>query len=311
MNGVAVQDVHVRHRRALHAGSWYSSSAPSLRRSLTRWLESSLLAPSMHPRPFPRLRAIIAPHAGYSYSGRIAAYAYNAVDTSRISRVFVMGPSHHVYMRDKCAITTASILETPLGSLAVDIPTISKLYELSPNSFVPFDIDADEQEHSIEMHLPYLRHVFGEREVSIVPIVVGNLSENKEAELGALLAPWVADESTLFVISSDFCHWGQRFNYTRYSPGDGDVWQSIEKLDRAGMDAIETCNHHVYSNYQKNTENTICGRHPISILIVAFEHIRQTRGFTADIKFVKYDQSSKCMNMDDSSVSYASAWAHI
>lgn len=301
----------VRRRRASHAGSWYSASAQSLRRSLTRWLESAMGAPSAHPRPFPALRAIIAPHAGYSYSGRIAAYAYAAVDASRIMRVFVLGPSHHVYLQNRCALSGAAVLDTPLGPLPVDVDTVNALYEHAPSLFQPLALDADENEHSVEMHLPYLRHVFTGRHVNVVPVVVGNLSEAKEREIGAVLAPWLADESTLFVISSDFCHWGTRFDYVRYEPSDGDIWQSIEKLDRQGMRCIESGCHHTYAEYQQNTENTVCGRHPIGVLMGAIAQLKETHSLNIETRFVKYDQSSKCRSMDDSSVSYASAWAYL
>ncbi len=297
-------------RRASHAGSWYSASAQSLRRSLTRWLDTSLNAPSSHPRPFPALRAVIAPHAGYSYSGRIAAYAYSAIDTERIKRVFVLGPSHHVYIRNRCALSTASVLETPLGTLSVDIETIAELYQKAPSLFQPFHIDADEDEHSIEMHLPYLRHVFAGKQVSIVPIVVGNLSLQKEREIGTVLAPWLADESTFFVVSSDFCHWGTRFDFVRYDPSDGDIWQSIEKLDRQGMECIESGDHSCYAYYQQSTQNTICGRHAIGILLAGLAHLREEHVADIRLKFVMYDQSSKCRSLNDSSVSYASAWAY-
>lgn len=310
LGGMAAEIVEVR-RRASHAGSWYSASPQSLRRSLTRWLDTSLNAPSSHPRPFPALRAIIAPHAGYSYSGRIAAYAYSAIDTESIKRVFVLGPSHHVYIRNRCALSTATVLETPLGNLPVDVDTIRELYMKAPNLFEPFDIEADEDEHSVEMHLPYLRHVFAGKQVSVVPIVVGNLSVQKESEIGRVLAPWLTDEATLFVVSSDFCHWGTRFDFVRYRPSDGDIWESIEKLDRQGMECIESCDHSTYAHYQETTQNTVCGRHPIGVLLGAVGHLRAQLAADIRIKFVMYDQSSKCRSLNDSSVSYASAWAYL
>jgi len=71
----------------------------------------------------------------------------------------------------------------------------------------------DEQEHSLEMHLPFLSKVFQGHNVNLVPILVGNLTKAKEQEYGQILAPYLDDNETLFVISSDFCHWGQDFDY--------------------------------------------------------------------------------------------------
>lgn len=72
---------------------------------------------------------------------------------------------------------------------------------------------------------------------------------------------------SLFVISSDFCHWGQRFRYTYYDRSVGEIWQSIQKLDKQGMSLIETLNPSAFTEYLKKYGNTICGRHPIGVLL--------------------------------------------
>ncbi|MPC56296.1 Protein MEMO1 [Portunus trituberculatus] len=72
---------------------------------------------------------------------------------------------------------------------------------------------------------------------------------------------------SLFVISSDFCHWGQRFRYTYYDRSVGEIWQSIQKLDKQGMNLIETLNPSAFTEYLKKYGNTICGRHPIGVLL--------------------------------------------
>ena len=71
----------------------------------------------------------------------------------------------------------------------------------------------DEQEHSLEMHLPFIAKVFKGHNVSLVPILVGNLTKAKEKEYGKILAPFFEDKETLFIVSSDFCHWGDDFDY--------------------------------------------------------------------------------------------------
>lgn len=69
------------------------------------------------------------------------------------------------------------------------------------------------------------------------------------------------------MISSDFCHWGQRFRYTYYDRSVGEIWQSIQKLDKQGMNLIETLNPSAFTEYLKKYGNTICGRHPIGVLL--------------------------------------------
>lgn len=94
-------------------------------------------------------------------------------------------------------------------------------------------VETDEDEHSIEMHLPYIAKVFEQhRDFTIVPILVGSLSPDREAQYGRVLAKYLADPSNFFVVSSDFCHWGQRFRYTHYDKSCGEIYQSIQRLDQ-------------------------------------------------------------------------------
>lgn len=254
------------------------------------------------------VHAVIAPHAGFSYSGSTAAYAYSAVDVRRFSRVFVLGPSHHVYLRDRCAVSDAHSLETPLGELPVDRDVVDGLLDTDDRSarFVKMTTEMDEAEHSIEMHLPYIRHIFAGRDVKVVPIVVGSLSEEKERNFGRMLSAWIGDGETFFVISSDFCHWGSRFGYTRVDRTLQNIWQGIERLDREGMSCIESGDHSAFCNYQRRTENTVCGRHPIGVLMSALAYCQANTGRSFTTNFVRYKQSSRCESMTDSSVSYAS-----
>ncbi|CDF32954.1 unnamed protein product [Chondrus crispus] len=167
--------------------------------------------------------------------------------------------------------------------------------------------DMDAAEHSIEMHLPYVRHVFRDVHVKVVPVVVGSLSEEKERSFGRLFSTWLGDGESFFVISSDFCHWGTRFRYTTVDRRSEFIWQGIQRLDRDGMDAIESGSHSAFCNYQTRTDNTICGKHPIGLLLTALSYCSKHSGHNFSIRFVRYEQSSKCLTTSDSSVSYASA----
>jgi len=122
-----------------------------------------------------------------------------------------------------------------------------------------------------------------------------------EGHYGALLQKYLDDPSNFFVISSDFCHWGKRFDYTYYDQTDGPIHKSIEALDRRGMEAIESQDPEKFYTYQKKFENTICGRHPIGVFL---QMISQSK-LKFKLKFVQYAQSSQCTDDEDSSVSYA------
>lgn len=287
-----------RVRRASHAGSWYTNDAKKLDEELERWLRECSLVKS------PDVRGVIAPHAGYSYSGRAAAYAFGNIDPAVISRVFLLGPSHHHYT-PKCALSRCSVYSTPLGDLPVDLEVIEELW--STEKFEYMDRHVDEAEHSMEMHLPYLAKVFHGYPVKVVPILVGALSTENEAMYGKLLAKYVDDPKNFFSVSSDFCHWGARFNYTYYDKKHGAIHKSIEALDHMGMEIIETGDPDAFKRYLQEFDNTICGRHPISVFLHMLKHCSTK----IKISFLRYEQSSQCKSMRDSSVSYASAAAKV
>jgi len=137
-------------RKASHCGSWYSDSVKELNRQLDGWLD----AVSFTHGP---ARAIIAPHAGYRYCGSCAAHAYRQINPAIVKKVFILGPSHHVRLAG-CALSTAAKYHTPFYDLVID-PIVYK--ELtSTGLFEWMNLETDEDEHSIEMHLPYIAKVF-------------------------------------------------------------------------------------------------------------------------------------------------------
>jgi MEMO1 family protein len=300
----------MRSRRASHAGSWYDSSSSTLAASLSSWLADAGAAGVQQK---PSLAGIIAPHAGYSYSGPAAGHAYAAIDPSAYHTVFVLGPSHHVQVSRQACLTRCELLDTPLGGLAVDRGISAELLkERGPSGralFVEMDTIVDEDEHSIEMHLPYVRQVFGkdadvDGRVRVVPVMVGALDAASGRALGAVFARWLGQPGVLFIVSTDFCHWGRRFGYEFVDGGGGEIWESIERLDRRGMAAVESGGHDGFARYIAETQNTVCGRYPIAVVLAAIESSGHE---LFGIEFVHYEQSSKCQRKADSSVSYASA----
>ncbi len=192
-----------------------------------------------------------------------------------------------------------------------------------PSLFREVELEDDQEEHSLEMfvsyvfkmiylflfylknrHFPWIARTFDPNLIQIVPIIVGQLTETTAKEYGQLFAPYLSQNENFFVISSDFCHWGKRFRYTFYDDKKGDIYQSIENLDRMGMEAIESMSSTKFDQYLKKYKNTICGRNPIYLLLNACE--QASRELECQIQFIHYSQSSKCKSMSDSSVSYAS-----
>lgn len=177
------------------AGSFY----PGTREALSRDVAALLSAvPATLDSPVPK--ALIAPHAGYVYSGAVAASAYSRLASARgrIKRVVLLGPAHRVALRG-LALPAALGLETPLGIVPVErdaVRIVSSLRQVCESR------DAHAQEHSLEVHLPFLQSVLGT--FAVVPLVVGDAAANEVAEVLERL--WGGDE-TLIVVSSDLSHY--------------------------------------------------------------------------------------------------------
>jgi len=284
-------------RKASFAGSWYEGNKDVLTKSLLNWI--SLTKPSLSNTQ--KLKAIIVPHAGYSYSGPTAAWSYAQINPDNYDRVFLLGPCHQLYLNG-CGLTSCSNFETPLGNIAIDTEIVEELSKYK--HFSKVKKKDEENEHSLEMQLPYLKVIFGDRNFKLIPLMVGNLSEEAEEYFGTVLKPYVENEKTLFVISSDFCHWGNNFDYLYYDKNDGDIFQSIEKLDKRGIELIEKQEAKMFQGYFKETENTICGRHPIAVFLFALTVSNLSKKFKS--KLLCYSQSNQVKRKNESSVSYAS-----
>ncbi len=178
------------------AGFFYPGSPEELRRDVRNMLDGAVPASRGEPKP----KVLIAPHAGYVYSGSIAATAYARLASfaDRIDRVILLGPAHRVHVRG-LALPASSRFETPLGTIDIDqdaVRTVESLPQVSTSD------EAHAQEHSLEVHLPFLQQVVGD--FSLVPLVVGSATSEEVAEILNIL--WGATE-TLIVVSSDLSHY--------------------------------------------------------------------------------------------------------
>eukprot|EP00347_Sterkiella_histriomuscorum_P023645 403333881 len=294
-------------RLASHAGSWYPSDKKKLDLQLTQYLEKAKidLGDRIKDNSRGKIRAIIAPHAGIDYSGQVAAYAYCQLDPQQYKRVILLGPSHHVYL-ESCALTLCSKYQTPLGDLVIDKEFNEQL--LKENSFKQMPKQIDEEEHSLEMHLPYIKKVFGDQ-IQLVPILVGNLTKDKEALYGKTLAKYLRDkDENLFIISSDFCHWGKDFDYMylveKVDKDQNTISKQIERIDKDGINHIIGQDVEKFNEYLDITDNTICGRHPIGVLLECLKEM-DTRTFETEL--AQYGQSTNIIDdKRETSVSYAS-----
>lgn len=238
-------------RRPAVAGRFY----PAAQEELLRLIDS-LLAEAPEPSGAPVPKAIVVPHAGYIYSGPIAASAYAQFlpESNAIKRIVLLGPSHFVDF-DGLALPSTDALETPLGLVPVDPEAVHRLESL-PQVRV-FD-PAHAREHSLEVQLPFLQVVLGH--FTVVPLAVGRAEPQTVSEV--LEALWGGPE-TRFVISSDLSHYHD--------------WATARRLDQSTAEAIEALKPEAIASDQ------MCGHHPVCGLLQAARH-HHLRAHTLDLR---------------------------
>jgi len=245
-------------RRAAVAGLFYPDDPAELRTLLNQ-----LLAPELNSGPnsgpdagASAPKALIAPHAGYIYSGPIAAKAYARLRSARdrISRVVLLGPSHRVPLHG-LAYSTATAFQTPLGLIPIDQQALTNLRDLPQVQALD---EAHAQEHSLEVHLPFLQAQLNA--FKLVPLVVGEASADDVSQVLERL--WGGPE-TLLLISSDLSHYHD--------------YRSAQILDQATCRAIETLRGEDIDYEQA------CGRVPLQGLLLAAQR-HKLRVETLDLR---------------------------
>jgi hypothetical protein len=225
-------------RPAAVSGAFYPAQPETLRHLLAQCFDAAKPALS-EPRRHPK--ALIVPHAGYIYSGPIAASAYALLKPLRkvIQRVVLLGPVHRVWVAG-LALPGVAAFETPLGQVPLDQAGIDAIADLPQVSVSPA---AHAEEHSLEVHLPFLQTVL--EAFKLVPLAVGGATPEHVAEVLDRL--WGGDE-TLIVVSSDLSH---------FLP-----YAEARQIDRATANAILRLDHHLVGEQA-------CGAYPINGLALA------------------------------------------
>ncbi|HHJ39676.1 MAG: extradiol dioxygenase [Methylothermaceae bacteria B42] len=231
------------------AGMFYPDNPRELDQMVRQFLASTQVE-----GPVPK--AIIAPHAGYVYSGPVAASAYRLLIPAKdiIKRVILLGPAHRVPFQG-LAIPAADYFMTPLGAVAVDKQAIQAIADLP--FVVQFDA-AHEPEHSLEVQLPFLQEVL--EDFKVVPIVVGDATPE---EVATVLERLWGGAETLIIISSDLSHY---YDYETAKQLDAATSAAIEDLDPSRL-GVESA----------------CGRIPVAGLLLAARH-HNLKAETVDLR---------------------------
>jgi AmmeMemoRadiSam system protein B/AmmeMemoRadiSam system protein A len=283
-------------RQPAVAGSFYPGDA----QELTRMIDGMLAKAPAEPIAGP-LVAIVAPHAGYEYSGQVAAHSFVLLKGRKIERVIVISPCH-IEAFDFNSIYDGDAYATPLGTIPIDKGFAKKLAAESPRiktSGRGHGIVEGRGEHSLEVELPFLQRVLGA--FRLVPIVMGDQNYDMERALGVAIAKVIEQgrpkgsaptEDTLIVASSDLSH---------FHPYDDAV-----RLDRKVLNAIEEWD---YFNMSRNFQRRIweaCGGGPIVAAMIAAERLGARRAV-----ILKYANSGDATGDKTRVVGYGAAAFYI
>jgi len=236
------------------AGRWFPKDRASLTAMIDGFFEAAK-TPTLEGTAV----AVIAPHAGYTYSGKAAGAGYAPLRGMKFDRVIVMGPSHR-FQYPGAALSSMDAFATPLGNVPVDRAVCEALEKETAFSFID---DVLLREHSVENQIPFLQRALGE--FKIVPIVIGYGSDADFTRMAQAIAKHV-NNKTLLVASTDFTHYGATYGYVPFSEN---VKENLYKLDHGAIDFIVSRDANGFSAYVAKTKATICGRNAVNILLRA------------------------------------------
>ena len=194
----AMQNNGIINRKPVVAGQFYPAKPDELNANLIK-----LFAEASPGKTKGNVRTIISPHAGYVFSGEVAASSFNQINPKKkYNTIFVIGSSHRI-MFDGASIYNKGNYETPLGEVKVDLETANLL--INNYNVFKFKAEAHDYEHCLEVQLPFLQHVM-ETDFKIVPIVIATQNSRTCIKIADALKPYFTDDN-LFVISTDFSHY--------------------------------------------------------------------------------------------------------
>lgn len=252
-------------RPATQANRFYTGDTKKLSEEV-----DSLLALHRDAAVYNDLAALIVPHAGYYFSGNVAATAYMTLPKNKVyKRIFLLGPSHHEWLDGASVNTEADYYATPLGQVEVDHETALAL--TSADSVFRYEPKAHDREHCLEVQLPFLQRRYGEDSVPpIVPVIISTNDFQKLKRIADVLKPYLTEEN-LFIVSSDFSHYPSYEDArkmdarTGKAVESGDVSQFIAVLEenaRSGVPRLAT---------------SACGEQAIATLLMMIDSTYQVK----------------------------------
>jgi hypothetical protein len=282
-------------RKAIVAGSFYPADKKELQTQIGDFLEKVAYTKSKN------IYGVIAPHAGYSYSGQCAAYAYKAIaEAKKVDTFIILGTNHTGYAESNFAVSTQDF-ETPLGIIKNDKEFSNLLVSAKGTRFsigeTAGDKLAHQQEHSIEVQLPFLQFTLCDK-FKILPIICQQQAYENYVDFSRLLVKTAEklERKICVIASSDFTHYGMAYGFMPFSTN---VKENLYNLDGKAIDLILKFKTAEFLNYSAKT--TICGAAAIAS---AMEICRLLGSKKA--KLLKYYTSGDIVNDYGNAVGYAS-----
>lgn len=229
-------------REPVVAGIFYPDSKSELEKEINLLLE--ITKPE---KRFERIFGLVSPHAGFPYSGKTAAFAYNTLIGKDFDKVIVISPSHREYFPG-ISIYNGEAYKTPIGEIKLNKEIINKLIE--DESFIFKGINGHRQEHALEVQLPFLQTVL--KEFTLIPIVMGD-QRREYVEILAEKIASVYDDKTIIIASSDLSHFHDR--------------KKSNSLDVQVEKNISTMNYEKLIDDLERNKCEACGGGPISVLL--------------------------------------------
>lgn len=249
-------------RPAAWAGQFYERDPEKLSAQIDSFLRNAPAPASAKP-----VKGIIVPHAGYLYSGQVAAWGYRLVQGRPVDSVVIIGPSHRVGFRG-CSIYAKGGFETPLGVAAVDEMLAAEIAEASGYGFVP---EAHDREHSLEVQVPFIQKILPR--AKIVPIIMGSQDERTINRLGSALAKTLPGRNALAVASTDMSHFLPK--------------EEAARTDSETLSLISSYKLTALINRVESGENILCGGGPVAAVMIYVQKCGKARA-----EILKYADSS-------------------
>ena len=283
-------------RKSAVAGTFYQKGEVSLQRQLQGCFEGErgpgAVPPKLQKQKQSELpKAVIAPHAGYDYSGQCAAWAYKAVGDAPKADVYVILAPSHKALRSGL---TQQTFETPLGMVRTDQDLARRLLE---KGTIREDDALHEEEHAIEVQLPFLQFSQPDvkEQIKILPILVSHDLDLQQFSIDLKEVLVDTGKQAVFIVSTDFTHYGRNY---RYVPFSSNIQENVARLDKGALDLVQQGDAEGLQAYVEEHLATICGADAIALLLKTIKfskaHLEQ------------YYTSAVVTGDERNSVSYAS-----